>query len=148
MICALAGGVATEDALDIYPQPLPERVVGLRPERVTQLTSLRVKADEILRILDGLGFTPEDEMRFLVPSWRVDVEQEEDLVEEVARHTGYDKISSELPPSSASGEYQPSEMKQRSLRRALNAFGFDEAINFSFTQAESRFDLVREVVPG
>ncbi len=74
-------------------------------------------------------------MSFKVPSWRIDVEQEEDLVEEVARHTGYEKIGSELPPSSMSGEYQPSEMQQRSLRRALNAFGFDEAINFSFIAA-------------
>jgi phenylalanyl-tRNA synthetase beta chain len=41
-----------------------------------------------------------------------------------------------------SGEYQPAEMQQRSLRRALNAFGFDEAINFSFIQQESRFDLI------
>jgi phenylalanyl-tRNA synthetase beta chain len=81
-------------------------------------------------------------MSFKVPSWRIDVEQEEDLVEEVARHTGYDKIGSELPPANVSGEYQPSEMKQRSLRRALNAFGFDEAINFSFIQQESRFELI------
>jgi phenylalanyl-tRNA synthetase beta chain len=41
-----------------------------------------------------------------------------------------------------SGEYQPTEMQQRSLRRALNAFGFDEAINFSFIQQDSRFDLI------
>ncbi len=81
-------------------------------------------------------------LSFKVPSWRIDVEQEEDLVEEVARHTGYEKIGSELPPSNSSGEYQPSEMKQRSLRRALNAFGFDEAINFSFIQQEARFDLI------
>ncbi|HEU4836995.1 MAG TPA: hypothetical protein VFS90_21355, partial [Pyrinomonadaceae bacterium] len=72
----------------------------------------------------------------------IDVEQEEDLVEEVARHTGYDKIGEELPPSNVSGEYQPGEMQQRSLRRALNAFGFDEAINFSFIQQENRFDLI------
>jgi phenylalanyl-tRNA synthetase beta chain len=81
-------------------------------------------------------------MSFKVPSWRIDVEQEEDLVEEVARHTGYDKIGSELPPANVSGEYQPSEMQQRSLRRALNAFGFDEAINFSFIPQEDRFELI------
>jgi len=146
LICALAGGVATEDAIDIYPRPFSERVVSLRPERVLQLTSLAVEADEILRILLGLGFRHEGDsdsrMIFKVPSWRADVEQEEDLVEEVARHTGYDKIASELPPANVSGEYQPSEMKQRSLRRALNAFGFDEAINFSFIQQEDRFDLI------
>jgi len=146
LICELAGGVATEDAIDVYPKPLGERVVELRPERVPGLTSLSVETDEIVRILTGLGFErtggSERRMTFRVPSWRIDVEQEEDLVEEVARHTGYDKIGSELPPSSMSGEYQPSEMQQRSLRRALNACGFDEAINFSFIQQESRFDLI------
>jgi phenylalanyl-tRNA synthetase beta chain len=146
LICKLAGGVATEDAIDVYPKPLGERVVELRPERIPALTSLTVETDEILQVLTRLGFErtggSESRMTFKVPSWRIDVEQEEDLVEEVARHTGYDKIGSELPPSSMSGEYQPSEMQQRSLRRALNACGFDEAINFSFIQQESRFDLI------
>jgi phenylalanyl-tRNA synthetase beta chain len=146
LICEVAGGVATEDAVDIYPRPLQQRVVSLRPERVPQLTSVSVNPDEIVRILVGLGFEPagepESRVNFKVPSWRIDVEQEEDLVEEVARHTGYDKIRSELPPANGSGEYQPGEMQQRSLRRALNAFGFDEAINFSFIQQENRFDLI------
>lgn len=146
LICELAGGVATEDAIDVYPQPLAERVVGLRPGRVKELTSLSVETDEIVRILVGLGFEsrPDSDGRrnFKAPSWRIDVEQEEDLVEEVARHTGYEKIGSELPPANLSGEYQPSEMKQRALRRALNAFGFDEAINLSFIQQEDRFELI------
>jgi phenylalanyl-tRNA synthetase beta chain len=142
LICALAGGVATEDAIDVYPQPFSERVIGLREGRITELTSLTVETNEIIRILTGLGFERTGDSDFKVPSWRIDVEQEEDLVEEVARHTGYDKIQSELPPTNGSGEYQPAEMQQRSLRRALNAFGFDEAINFSFIQQENRFDLI------
>ncbi len=146
LICALAGGVATEDAIDVYPKPFSDRVVDLHPKRIPALTSLLVETGEIVRILTGLGFErtaeSDDRMSFKVPSWRVDVDQEEDLVEEVARHTGYEKIASELPPSSHSGEYQPYEMQQRSLRRALNAFGYDEAINFSFIPQESRFDLI------
>ncbi|HEX5876408.1 MAG TPA: phenylalanine--tRNA ligase subunit beta [Pyrinomonadaceae bacterium] len=149
LICELAGGVATEDAIDVYPQPFEQRVVSFHPDRVQGLTSLSVESDEIMRILTGLGFErageSEGRMSFKVPSWRIDVEQEEDLVEEVARHTGYEKIRSELPPSNMSGEYQPSEMKQRSLRRALNAFGFHEAINFSFIPQESRFDLIPSI---
>lgn len=146
LICELAGGVASEDAVDVYPKPFNARVVGLQPERVPGLTSLSVETNEMVRILTGLGFEQTGEsdgrINFKVPSWRVDVEQEEDLVEEVARHTGYEKIGEELPPSNVSGEYQPSEMQQRSLRRALNAFGYDEAINLSFIAQESRFDLV------
>jgi phenylalanyl-tRNA synthetase beta chain len=158
LICELAGGVASEDAIDVYPEPLVPRSVALRPERVPELTSVSVDPAEIIRILAGLGFLHiwrDEQLEFQVtswqvPSWRIDVSQEEDLVEEVARHTGYDKIGSELPPSSASGEYQPSEMKQRLLRRALNAFGFDEAINFSFApkqtanQAELKNPIIEE----
>ena len=140
LICELAGGVASEDAIDVYPQPLEPRKIYLRPDRVRELTCLSVPPLDAVRILTGLRFeVTESDERLLctVPSWRIDVEQEEDLVEEVARHTGFDKIGSELPPSSASGEYQPTEMKQRLLRRALNAFGFDEAINFSFAPKET-----------
>ena len=142
LICELAGGIATEDWIDIYPGSLAPRTVRLRPQRVPELTSVSVEAAEIIRILTGLGFellSQAAELDFKVPSWRIDVEQEEDLVEEVARHTGFDKIKFELPPSSASGEYQPTEMKQRLLRRALNAFGFDEAINFSFIEHQTQF---------
>src|SRR6185503_3307192 len=56
LICELAGGVATEDAIDVYPTPFSERVIGLRPERVPGLTSLTVETNEIVRILTGLGF--------------------------------------------------------------------------------------------
>lgn len=141
LICEIAGGLASEDAIDIYPSPLALREVPLRPQRVPELTSVSVEQGEIMRILSGLGFElvndSFDKLIFTVPSWRIDVEQEEDLVEEVARHIGFDKIGSELPPSSASGEYQPGEMKQRLLRRAMNAFGFDEAINFSFAPKQN-----------
>jgi phenylalanyl-tRNA synthetase beta chain len=146
LICELAGGVATGDAIDVYPQPYVPRVVEFRPERVKELTSLTVAHDEVVRILTGLGFTsdffPLERFTAQVPSWRIDVEQEEDLVEEVARHSGYDKIPSELPPSNIPGEYQPMEMKQRSLRRALNACGFDEAITFSFIAREEQLELI------
>ena len=66
---------------------------------------------------------------------------EEDLVEEIARHVGYDKIASELPPSNMAGEYQPAEMKRRALRRALTSLGFDEAINFSFIEPPTTSSL-------
>ena len=146
LICELAGGVATEDAIDVYPQPFVPRIVEFRPDRVKELTSLSVKRYDVVRILTGLGFKsdylPLEKFTAEAPSWRIDVEQEEDLVEEVARHSGYDKIASELPPSDIPGEYQPSEMQQRSLRRALNACGFDEAITFSFITREEQFELI------
>jgi len=146
LICELAGGVATADAIDVYANPIKQRVANLRPERVEALTSISVATSDVKRILLGLGFeaidAPAGEMGFKVPTWRIDVEQEEDLVEEVARHVGYDKIASELPPSASSGEYQPTEMKLRSLRRTLTGMGFDEAINFSFIEEHKEFETI------
>jgi phenylalanyl-tRNA synthetase beta chain len=148
LICEIAGGIATENAIDVYPSPVTPRIVNLRPNRVRDLTSLSVELAEINRILGGLGFaemvSDSSALSYVVPSWRVDVFAEEDLVEEVARHSGYDKIASELPPAHASGEYQPQEVKRRLLRRALNGFGFDEAINFSFIDFAEQFELVPE----
>ena len=152
LICQIAGGVATEDAIDVYPDPLPERRVDLRTDRVESLTSLKVPEADMSRILESLGFTTSEVkgnasgvLSFVVPSWRGDVSIEEDLIEEVARHTGYDQIGSELPPSNSSGEYQPAERQRRRLRTALRELGFDEAINFSFIDAAH--DGVFEPVP-
>src|SRR5262245_2159603 len=56
LICELAGGVATENAIDVYPRPILPRVVSFRPARVEQLTSLTVAPAEMKRMLTGLGF--------------------------------------------------------------------------------------------
>ncbi len=133
LICEIAGGVASEDAIDVYPRPVVPFAVAFRPARVESLTSLKVEDAEMKRILTALGFVPR-QSSYVVPTWRVDVSIEEDLVEEIARHTGYDKIASDLPPANLSGEYQPAEGQRRALRRVLTDLGFDEAINFSFIE--------------
>ena len=140
LICEIAGGLATEDLIDVYPSPQPARSVSFRPEKVENLTSLRVDVAEMDRILAALGFVSSavgngGAKTFVVPSWRVDVSLEEDLVEEIARHVGYEQIGSELPPSAMAGEYQPAEVRRRSMRRVLTGLGFDEAINLSFIGA-------------
>ena len=156
LICELAGGTATEDTIDVYPTHMSPPVVGLRPERVKRLTGLEVGRDESRRILLSLGFAEKSTdssdaaMTFVAPTWRVDIEREEDLVEEVARHTGYEKITTELPASNIAGEYQPSERRRRALRRALVANGFNEAISFSFIDAahDDRFECLPNFVQG
>ncbi|HEX8096896.1 MAG TPA: phenylalanine--tRNA ligase subunit beta, partial [Pyrinomonadaceae bacterium] len=169
LICEIAGGTATEDALDVYPAPKSPRQVSLRAERVEALTGLQIATAEMLRILTALGFVEsaggsagesesEEEaatqgtgvaLRFVVPTWRVDVSLEEDLVEEIARHVGYDLIAAEIPATSSAGEYQPSEWKRRALRQTLSEFGYDEAISFGFisTEHDDEFDLIPDLVP-
>jgi phenylalanyl-tRNA synthetase beta chain len=146
LICEIAGGTATEDPLDVYPNPLESRTVNLRPVRVEAVTSLRVDEGEMKRILSGLGFIerPVDAalLTYAVPSWRHDVTIEEDLVEEIARHAGYDKIKTALPPAQSAGEHHAGETLKRKLRQALSARGFDEAINLSFIEAAKDFELI------
>ena len=150
LICEIAGGVATEDSIDVYPSPLPARSIPFRPARVGSLTSLHVAETDMNRILTALGIDHTQESsavwKGVPPTWRIDIEREEDLVEEIARHFGYDKIGSEIPPTNQSGEYQPKELKIRKLRRTLQALGFDEAINFSFIEAahDDQFELIPE----
>ena len=152
LISEIAGGVATEDALDVYPNPLRTRAVELRPERIQTMTGVQVETEEMLRILSALGFELRDSiparLAFTIPSWRHDVAIEEDLVEEVARHTGYDKIGTELPPASLAGEYHSSETRKRALRQALSARGFDEAINLSFSELTEDFELIPDFGGG
>ena len=151
LISEIAGGIATEDAIDIYPGVWSPVSIKFRAARVESLTSLRVATSEMTRILNGLGFTQTsaepDVMAISTPSWRVDVELEEDLVEEIARQVGYDKIATTVPPSSFSGEYQAKELMLRRLRRELKALGFNEAINFSFIDNahDDQFELVPEL---
>jgi phenylalanyl-tRNA synthetase beta chain len=148
LICEIAGGVATEDALDIYPSRFSQGAVGLRRERVEAITGLRVSDAEKLRILAALGFELRNDgatrLTFTIPSWRHDIAIEEDLIEEIARHTGYDKITTGLPPASFAGEYHSTERRKRALRDALAAQGCNEAISFSFigTAHDDQFDLI------
>jgi phenylalanyl-tRNA synthetase beta chain len=131
LICELAGGAATEDALDLYPQPVQPVALNVRPERVKIVTGLDVPPGEIARLLAALGFARHEE-KFVAPSWRHDMEREEDLIEEVARIAGYDKIPVALPPARSAGALLQYDARRRALRRALAAQGYDEAIKFSF----------------
>jgi len=167
LICELAGGAATEDAIDVYPNRSSPPVIELRFSRVGELTGVDVAPREALRILGALGVKPSGReqngkesagnaaevkgiaesasVNFVSPSWRTDIQIEEDLIEEVARHAGYDKIEAMLPPSSVAGEYRANEDRRRAARRTLTAGGFDEAFNFSFIDAaahDERFELL------
>ena len=161
LITELAGGTATTDAIDIYPQPVAPIIVPLRFSRVRELTGLDVPPQDSIRILGALGIEPvsatdataaaavAERADFVTPSWRVtDIRIEEDLVEDVGRHFGYDKVSDTLPASNVVGEYRAHEERRRAARRALNACGFDDALSYSFIDAEhdGRFELLPGLV--
>jgi phenylalanyl-tRNA synthetase beta chain len=148
LICELAGGTAG-DLIDVYPtQTAANRVESNDiAAAVKHLTGLDLSTEECNRILENLGIARADESAiYTAPSWRHDIHIEEDLVEEVARHTGYENIGTELPPAFGAGEYQPGEEREKSLRQKLVDIGFNEALSYSFI--DTRFDKLFEPVPG
>lgn len=153
LICELAGGRAG-DLIDVYPtRSTPNQVESPDiSQAVKRLTGLDVTTAESVRILKSLGLTTESEISdqqsqiYLSPSWRHDLAIEEDLVEEVARHAGYENIAAKLPPAFGAGEYQATEVREKSLRQTLADIGFDEALSYSFV--DTKFDGVFEAIPG
>lgn len=149
LICELAGGAAGE-FIDVYPTKFKPSEIESRDIQfaVKRLTGLDVEFEEISRILNALGVSskinPEGRI-FTAPTWRHDLNIEEDLVEEVARIVGYDNIGEELPPSRRAGEYQPNEIRKFHLRQTLSNLGFDEALSYSFI--DSKHDRVFALVP-
>jgi phenylalanyl-tRNA synthetase beta chain len=158
LICELAGGTATEDTIDVYPRRIEPPIVTLRSRRVGELTGLDVPAEEAERVLVSLGFSTagtasgdgaqsdagDVSVAYSVPTWRTDVRIEEDLIEEVARVVGYERIAEALPPAGAAGEYLAGDARRRAARRVLIALGFNEAVNISFIEASNagRFALL------
>lgn len=148
LICELAGGEMGE-LIDIYPNhPTPFTVESIDISAATRrLTGLDVSTDECEGILSALGIHKTDESAFYSsPSWRHDIHIQEDLVEEIARHTGYENIANELPPAFGAGEYQSTEPREKLLRQTLTDHGFDEALSYSFI--DTRHDGVFDIVPG
>jgi phenylalanyl-tRNA synthetase beta chain len=141
MIAEIAGGEIAAGIIDVHPVDITRDLVALRESRIERLTGLRVGIQEAVRILRALEFAVEvqDERKELVavaPSFRVDISREEDLVEEIARHTGYDLVDTTLPAWSGTGNYLAGDSQRRRVRRVLMDMGFNEAITFSFVNGE------------
>ncbi|MDH4195875.1 MAG: phenylalanine--tRNA ligase subunit beta, partial [Candidatus Aminicenantes bacterium] len=135
------GGQATGGLIDVYPKPRKTRPVVLRLRRVSELLGVEIPADFVARVLQALGFRLEESQdgvwRVEVPTFRVDIEREADLIEEIARFYGYDRIPSQMTPLFA---YEPPVNRRRErtnrLRQVLFHHGFDEVLNDSFSNPD------------
>lgn len=132
LILELAGGSADAGVLDAWPVRVPRKEITLRPMRVRQVLGIEIPEDQVWRHLSALGLEGPLEgagagSRWRVPSWRVDLKQEIDLVEEVVRLHGVDKIPS-TPPRGAKGQH-PFDATYDvwiELRRLLAGLGLSE----------------------
>lgn len=120
-----------------------ELTVTLRPERITKILGITLPVSEIRALLEGLGFRTSGEgpVVVTVPGWRRhDVTREADLIEEIARRYGYDKIPATLPRLDRVGGSSPRYELEQAVRGLLVGAGFDEVITPSLVNLANRQD--------
>jgi phenylalanyl-tRNA synthetase beta chain len=123
---------------DVYPSPASRAPIALRPGRLQRLLGDHVPVDDVERILGSLGFrvtTADDGWMVTPPSARVDVAREADLIEEVGRHWGVNRVPATFPAlRSAPRPSDPGVSRARWLRRVLCSAGLQEAVTFTFME--------------
>ncbi|MHB8092555.1 MAG: phenylalanine--tRNA ligase subunit beta [Syntrophales bacterium] len=149
LMAELAGGNICWGIIDQHPVNVAvarDIVLGLK--KVNKIIGTAVSIDEVKAILEGLEMTVREaeEDVFLVtpPSCRVDITREIDLIEEIARLFGYDRIPATLPLVSVIAE-EPGNKKRRAeaaIRQIMNGAGYTEVINYSFIHPSSVDDLL------
>lgn len=142
IIIETAGGTPTSDFVDIYPKKISPRRIRLDEEDVFRLIGMHIKSAGMARILKALGFnsvkSAGGSIEALVPTFRPDIERPVDLIEEVARIKGYDKIPSTMPMIRMSPLVRPKFEKEETIvRDAMTMSGMSEAVLYGFTSAES-----------
>jgi phenylalanyl-tRNA synthetase beta chain len=138
MILESGGGELVGDAVDVVSRRMDQAPVVLRVSEVRRILGGSLDRGQIFGLLKRLGFTliPEgqDEAQFRVhiPSWRLDVEREIDVIEEIARLHGYDKFESTLPAYSGAVVELPQAGIDATLRTRALALGYNEALSLTF----------------
>ncbi len=146
-----SGGTLIGDVIDVIARQLDLAPVELDLREVQRILGEKLSTLEISRILTRLGFTmlPGGEDTYLVhiPSWRLDIEREIDIIEELARLHGYDKFANTLPAYSGEVRDLPDAHKDARLRSSLLALGYNEAISLTFISKEDarRFSTAAEL---
>jgi phenylalanyl-tRNA synthetase beta chain len=151
LILASGAGTLVGNVIDVIARQLDLAPVELDLREVHRILGEKLSTLEISRILTRLGFTvlPGGEDTYLVhiPSWRLDIEREIDIIEELARLHGYDKFPNTLPAYSGEVRELPEAHKDARLRSSLLALGYNETISLTFISKEDarRFSAAAEL---
>jgi phenylalanyl-tRNA synthetase beta chain len=138
----LAGGEVKRGILDRYPAPFRPSVIDLRVDKTNHFLGTDLQPERMQRYLEALEMEVQPlkggVLRVKAPSFRVDITREVDLMEEVARLEGYDRIPVTNPPVRPSEERDPFQVALGDrVREIMTGFGFSEIISYSFISPES-----------
>ncbi|WZL74505.1 phenylalanine--tRNA ligase subunit beta [Clostridiaceae bacterium 35-E11] len=145
LIETLGAGRIVQGVIDIYPNKLEKQTIELRPKRVNHLLGTQLTKEDMIDILQRLEMEVEekpDTFMVTVPTFRQDIEQEVDFVEEIARIYGFDKIAMTLPQGNTQGVKTNGQMIEDISKSLLNAAGLNEIQTYSFVSPRI-FDMIR-----
>jgi phenylalanyl-tRNA synthetase beta chain len=134
LISDLTGGRASENVVDRYPVKIERKKVTLRPTRTDRILGYHIPAGEQSAYLKAIQLVVEEgdgKIAVEVPTFRPDITREVDLIEEVARLAGFDRLPATVPAGQA-GVMDPRQRAERTLRRVLASLGLFEAWTSSF----------------
>jgi len=135
LIVQAAGGQVLAGVVDCFPRTNDAKPVELRLARLEALLGITVPVEVTFTALQSLGFDPRrvgDRIVCAVPSWRSDIYREVDLIEEVARSYGYDKIATESRINIEVAALDERQALTSAMMAALSGHGYYEAINVAF----------------
>ena len=143
LIAELSGGQILSGMIDVYPRHLDPALIEINISKTQALLDISVNGETIQRLLESIGLQVDsgkspDTLQVEVPSFRPDLEREVDLIEEVARLYGYNRIPVTMPIGTVDAKLPPLRQKlQNKLRQEMVSAGFSEAINYSFVASNS-----------
>jgi phenylalanyl-tRNA synthetase beta chain len=138
LLAEWGGGKVREGAVDVHPNPARPRDLAVSRSATRRLLGVDIEAKEMVKLLGSIELAATakgDEIQVKVPTFRPDLTREVDLIEEVARLYGFDRIPATIPLTSRAPE--PSgDPQAESARDALGAMGLDEAVTYGFVAPE------------
>ncbi len=141
LMAAVGAGAAASPVIDCFPRPAAPRSIHLRRTRLATLFGAVVPDDDVIRILRGLGLTvtpTADGWDATIPTFRVDLLREADLIEEVGRHYGFDRLPATFPVVTQAAPPPDARIaRDQLLRRVLASAGLSEAVTFGTIEAKA-----------
>lgn len=136
LIEEIGAGIVVEGNIDVYENPVDKKVISLRPYRINYMLDLELSEEEMVRILNSLELDSKivgDKIEVNVPTFRQDIELEADLVEEIGRIYGFDKINPvPLVGTLTKGEKSPTRKIEDKIIDLLVGLGLNEITTYSF----------------
>ena len=135
LMAEVAGGAVAPGVVDVYPAELEPRALTLRIERLQRILGDEIPAKEARETLERLGceVSGDDALEVVVPSFRPDLEREIDLIEEVLRIWGMERVKSTLPHGSGRAGGLTAEQRLRDrIGATLRAAGLNETMTYAF----------------